>query len=106
VNRKEIRFFILIGAVLLAVSSSSANMIKFKLSVVDDESTAEVEDAILDVGETVDVVVQAWVDSGYGTANNGLDSWEMDLIADVTGVISVSDVVMIAPDPDDWGGYS
>lgn len=66
----------------------------------------------LGVGEKVNVHVWAWVDDAIAEPDNGLDTWQMDLDVDNTGVIQitktsgVANIILIAPDPDpDWSGW-
>ncbi len=66
----------------------------------------------LEIGEKVNVHVWAWVNDVIAEPNNGLDTWQMDLDVDNTGVIQitktgdVADITLIAPDPDmEWSGW-
>lgn len=91
--------------ICLAIASPcSANLLKFKM--VSDNTE-------LLIGETATVSVQAWIDSDYGTAGNGLDTWALDLDVDTSGVIGITetdgeaDIDLIAPDPDFmWSGWN
>jgi hypothetical protein len=64
------------------------------------------------IGEKVNVHVWAWVDDEIAEPNNGLDTWQMDLDVDDTGIIQITktggiaNINLIAPDPDlDWSGW-
>lgn len=64
------------------------------------------------VGEKVNVHVWAWVNDSRAEPNNGLDTWQMDMDVDNTGVIQitktsgVANINLIAPDPDPlWSGW-
>lgn len=66
----------------------------------------------LEIGEKVNVHVWAWVNDSRAEPNNGLDTWQMDMDVDNTGVIkitktgSVANITLIAPDPDPgWSGW-
>jgi hypothetical protein len=52
------------------------------------------------VGQSTLVTVSAWIDDPIAVAGNGLDTWQLDATVDVGGVVSVTGLTMIAPDPD------
>jgi len=100
--------FIICLVVCLAVLMSNVSVqagvdeqVKFKMVCSDTD---------LIVGETTTVYVQAWVDSVFGIAGNGLDTWQMDLSVDISGVIGIDDesnISLIAPNPDPaWSGWT
>jgi hypothetical protein len=64
------------------------------------------------IGEKVNVHVWAWVNDAIAEPDNGLDTWQMDMDVDNTGVIQitktggVANIDLIAPDPDPlWSGW-
>jgi hypothetical protein len=66
----------------------------------------------LAVGENITVTVSAWVDDAIASPDNGLDTWQLDLSVNNTGVIeitktgSIADITLLAPDPDPtWSGW-
>ncbi len=66
----------------------------------------------LEIGEKVNLHVWAWVDDSRADTYNGLDTWQMDMDVDNTGVIQitktggVANITLIAPDPDlDYSGW-
>jgi len=83
--------------VLLPCFAAVDNQIKFKM-------TAPVTE--IAVGETVDVTVWGRVDSAFPVAGNGLDSWQMNLDVDIDGVVNMTTINLIAPDPDQFSGWT
>jgi hypothetical protein len=81
-------------ALVLSVSSVSAGMLHFKMTAPK---------TTLAVGEEVTITVSAWVDDA--TSGNGLNTWQLDLSVNNTGVIgitktgSVADITLLAPTP-------
>jgi len=67
------------------------------------------DDTTLTPGQATTVHVWTWIydTSGAPQPDNGLDSWAMDLDVDNTGVIQISDINLLAPDPDwDYSGWN
>jgi len=101
--KKKFVQFLLVSLVCLFVVPpcfAASEQIHFKMVCSDTE---------LNIGDTTTITVQAWVDSVLGTAGNGLDTWQMDLGVDTTGVIEVVDggISLIAPNPDlGWSGWT
>lgn len=99
-KKRKVRVFLSILVCLFVVPICSAvvdEQVKFKMTCPNTE---------LLLSEIATVTVWAWVDSAYGTVGNGLDTWQLDLDVDTTGVVGITGVSLIAPDPDPaWSGY-
>ena len=108
-KKRAVRLFlsILICVSIVPTYGAVDEDVKFRMICSDTE---------LLIGETTTVYVQAWVDSVYGTTGNGLDTWQMDLGVDTSGVIGITetggdaDIFLTAPDPDpmwsDWASVN
>lgn len=83
-------------AVVLSVNSVSAGVLHFKMTAPK---------TTLALGEEVTVTVSAWVDDPIAAPDNGLDTWQLDLSVNNTGVIgitktgSVANITLLAPNP-------
>jgi hypothetical protein len=96
--------------VLLSFNAVSSAGLSFKMT----SEQGDLGDSItgLVIGEKVNVHVFAWVDDVRAEPDNGLDTWQMDMDVDNTGVIQitktgdVANINLIAPDPDTyWSGW-
>jgi hypothetical protein len=88
--------------IVLSVNSASAGTRHFKMTAPKTTLT---------IGEETTVTVSAWVNDSIAEPNNGLDTWQLDLSVNTTGVIEITkntdpdgDITLLAPDPD--MGYS
>lgn len=111
-NKRRVQLFL---AILICISTVSAygafdEQIKFKMTVSPGAGYTVLDDEVLlSIGSLVTVDVWAWVDSEFGTTGNGLDTWQMDLGVNTSGIIGITktgeedetaNISRIAPNPD------
>jgi hypothetical protein len=95
--KKVCKSALLLAFVALFVPQVSAGMLHFKMTAPK---------TTLEVGEEVTVTVSAWVDSSMAAPDNGLDTWQLDLSVNNTGVIEITktglnaNIALLAPNPD------
>lgn len=94
---------LIIVILTLPANSVLAGTIQFKMTAPKTTLT---------VGEVITVTVSAWVNDPIAQPDNGLDTWQLDLSVDNTGVIEitktsdVADITLLAPNPDSyWSGW-
>jgi len=100
---KSVSVSLLVVLIVLSVNSASAGVLHFKMTAPK---------TTLAIGETTTVTVLAWVYDSIASPSNGLDTWQLDLSVDDTGIIDitktagVADITLLAPNPDpawsDW----
>ncbi len=115
-KRRKVQLFLSILICLSVVSTYGDvldEQVKFKMTVDPGDGYTVLEDEVLlSIGGLVTVDVWAWVDSVHGTAGNGLDSWQLDLDVDTSGVIGitetggVADISLTAPVPFFFAGWA
>ncbi len=114
-NKRTAQVFLSILVCVFAVSICGAadEQIKFKMTVSPGTGYTVLGDEVqLSIGSLVTVDVWAWVDSDYGTAGNGLDSWQLDMDVDTSGIIGitetggVADISPTAPAPFFFSGWA
>lgn len=117
-NKRTVQLFL---AILICISTVSAygafdEQIKFKMTVSPGAGYTVLDDEVLlPIGGLVTVNVLAWVDSEFGTSGNGLESWQLDLDVDTSGIIGITktgegdetaDISLTAPAPFFLSGWS
>lgn len=100
---KSVSALLFLVLIVLSVNSASAGMLHFKMTAPKTTLT---------VDEEVTVTVSAWVDDPIAEPDNGLDTWQLDLSVNNTGIIEITktgtnaDIILLAPDPDmDYSGW-
>ncbi|MGA2914738.1 MAG: PEP-CTERM sorting domain-containing protein [Sedimentisphaerales bacterium] len=95
---RSVSVSLLVVLVVLSISSASTGVLHFKMTAPK---------TTLDVNEEVTVTVSAWVDDPIALPNNGLDTWQLDLRVNNTGIIEITknanpvgDITLLAPNPD------
>ena len=84
-------------ASFLVAGSAEAGMLKFKMTADKTE---------LALGETATVSIWGWADDALATGVNGLNVWQLDMVPDQSGVVSVTGVTILQPNPRESGlGY-
>ncbi len=92
---KRLRFFSVLMFLTLGITTVQANTLHYKMMAPTTDLT---------IGQAITVTVSAWIEGGTGT--NGLDTWQLDLDVDSSGVIAITEnagvanINLIAPDPD------
>jgi len=95
--RKEFFFdiiaFLLIFSSTVCLADLTSPVLVFKMTA---------DDTTLLPGQTTTAHVWAWIydQAGAEQPDNGLDTWQLDLSVDNTGVINITDINLLAPDPD------
>ncbi|MDD5134729.1 MAG: hypothetical protein PHP01_04905 [Phycisphaerae bacterium] len=94
----------LVGLLVLSASSASAGVLNFKMTAPR---------TTLNIGEIVTVTVSAWINDSAASPNNGLDTWQLDLSVNNTGILGITEtegtanISLLAPDPDPmWSGWN
>ncbi len=102
--KKSVFVSLLLVFLMVFINSVSAGEVHFKMTAPK---------TTLAIGEEVLVTVSAWVDDPVALPDNGLDTWQLDLSVDNTGIIEITktgadaDITLLAPDPDmDWSGWN
>jgi hypothetical protein len=88
--KKSIVVFCVMALVCLSVSSSAALVFK----ITSDQTS-------LTVGQTTTMHLWGWANDPHAVGQNGLNSWQLSALANITGVVEVvsGSVVFVAPSP-------
>ncbi len=95
---KSVLVSLLVVLSVLFVNSVSAGELHFKMTAPK---------TTLAIDEEITVTVSAWIDDPIAIPDNGLDTWQLDLSVDNTGIVEITktanpkgDITLLAPDPD------